>query len=206
MNRHTIGAVVAILLTLGIAWAGLPAADQAEIRPANVSVVSARITPGSGTGVTVVEAGAPRQVVYKITVAYTHFVAAALTQDLTIATLPAKTRLVGVYADLTQQFACATVCTSGTLSMTVGTAAGGTQILLSMDLDAATAVFGDTDGELGASVAAAARVQDAYLASWSSTQIITLRASSGTGNLGTGSATNLNAGSITFYLITEVLP
>jgi hypothetical protein len=145
-------------------------------------------------------------VVYKVTVAYTQFIAAAVTADLTIATLPAKTRLVGVYADLTTPFVCAATCTTGTLSMTAGTAAGGAQILDSFDIDAAAAVFGDTDAELGSSVDAAARVQDAFVASWSATQVVTIRLTSGTGNVGTGAATNFNAGSVTFYLITEILP
>ena len=168
---------------------------------------SPAITAGSGTGVTVDVASEVRRVIYKVTVDYTQFDAAATTHDLTIATLPAKTRLVGVYADLTTPFVCAAVCTTATLSMTVGTSAGGNEILASFDLDAAAAVFGDADAELGASVNAAGRVQDAYIAAWAATQIITLRGTSGTGNWGDGAgATNLNAGSVTFYLITEVMP
>ena len=172
----------------------------------NLSAGAPAITVGTGTGVTVNDTASVRRVVYKVTVASTQFVAAATTADITIATLPAKTRLVGVYADLATPFACASTCTSATLSMTLGTSAGGNQILVSFDADAAAAVFGDADVELGASINAAGRVQDAYLPSWSATQIVTARLTSGTGNIGTGAATNLSAGSITFYLITEVLP
>lgn len=182
------------------------ASGAANVTASAFLPVGARITAGSGTGVTVNSVGALRRVVYKITLAKEAFVAADVTQDITIATLPAKTRLVGVYADVTQQFACTAVCTTATLSMTAGTAAGGNQILVSFDLDAAAAVFGDADAELGTSVNAAARVQDAYIASWSATQIITVRFTSGTGNIGNGSATNLSQGSVTFYLITEALP
>ena len=163
-----------------------------------------RITAGSGTGVTVNDIGSVRRSVYKVTVDRTQFIAAAVTADVTIATLPAKTRLVGVYADLTTQFACTVTCTSSTLSMTVGTAAGGAQILASFDADAAAAVFGITDGQLGTAMTAAARVQNAYL-SWAGT-IISARLTSGTGNVGTGAATNLSAGVVTFYLICEILP
>ena len=173
---------------------------------ATTGATSPAITAGSGTGVTVNEASAVRRVVYKVTVASTQFVTAGLTHDVTIATLPAKTRLVGVYADLTTTFACTATCTTATLSMTVGTAAGGTQVLASFDADSAAAVFGDADGELGASVNAAARVQDAYIASWSAAQAISARLTSGTGNLGDGSVTNLSQGSVTFYLITESMP
>ena len=195
-------AIVALLLVVCApsAWA------QTEIRPASVLVAAAKVTPGTGTGITIVETGAVRRLVYKVTVTSTQFVAAAVTADITIATLPAKTRLVGVYADLTTTFACTATCTTATLSITVGTAAGGAQILASFDADAVAAVFGDADGELGSAVNAAARVQDAYIPSWSATQIITARLTSGTGNIGTGTATHLSQGSITFYLVTEVLP
>ena len=171
-----------------------------------IVATDAKITPGSGTGVTINASAALRRVIYKVTVASTQFVANAVTADITIATLPAKTRLVGVYADLTTTFACTATCTTATLSMTVGTAAGGNQILASFDVDAATAVFGDADAELGAAVNAAGRVQDAYIASWSSTQILTARLTSGTGNIGDGSTSNLSQGTIVFYLVTEVLP
>ena len=88
----------------------------------------------------------------------------------------------------------------------VGSSAGGNQVLVSMDVDAATAVFGDADAELGASMNAAGKIQQAWLPSFSATQIVTARMTSGTGNLGNGSTTNLSQGSVTFYLITEVLP
>jgi hypothetical protein len=198
--------VCAALLVAGLGLSA-PAFAQIEVKPALAAVpAGARVTPGSGTGVTVNVVGEVRRVVYKVTVAYTQFVANGVTADLTIATLPAKTRLVGVYADLVTTFACTDTCTSSTLSMTVGTAAGGTEILGSFDVDSTAAVFGDADGELGSSVNAAARVQDAYIASWSTTQIITARLTSNTGNIGTGTATHLSKGSVTFYLISEVLP
>lgn len=200
-------AIVAVGLSfvfIAYSFSAVLGRDQAEIRPANVSVAAARIAPGSGTGVTVNDAGSVRRVVYKATVTYAQFIAAAVTADWTIATLPAKTRLIGVYADVTQAFVCASVCTTGTLSATVGTSAGGSDVLASFDADAATALFGDADGELGTGLTRAAAIQGSLL-SWAGT-IVTMRLTSGTGNLGSGSATNLNAGSITFYLITEVLP
>src|SRR3972149_6408276 len=87
----------------------------------------------------------PRSVVYKVPVLSTNCVAAATTCDLTIATLPAKAFLKAVIADLTTTYACTAVCTTATLSGTLGTSAGGTQLLASMDLDAAAAQFGDAD-------------------------------------------------------------
>jgi len=200
--RRTLIAAV-LLIGLSPTWG----ASQIQILPALAAVpAGAKVTPGTGTGVTIVDVGSVRRVVYKVTVASTQFVAAAVTADITIATLPTKTRLMGVYADLVTPFACTATCTTATLSMTLGTAAGGNQILLSFDVDAAAAIFGDAENELGASMVITAMIQGAYLPSWSATQIMTARLTSGTGNIGTGTATNLSAGSITFYLITETLP
>jgi len=169
------------------------------------------LTVGSGTGVTVNNTSSVRSVVYKVTVLSTNCIAAATTCDLTIATLPAKTFLKAVFADLTTTYACTAVCTTATLSGTLGTSAGGTQLLASMDLDAATAQFGDADAELGASLNAAARsangaLFNGVLMSWGSTTTVTYRITSGTGNLGDGAATNLSQGAMVFYLVTEVFP
>ena len=116
-----------------------------------------------------------------------------------------------MFADLTTTYACTAVCTTATLSGTLGTSAGGTQLLASMDLDAATAQFGDADAELGASLNAAARsangaLFNGVLMSWGSTTTVTYRITSGTGNLGDGAATNLSQGAMVFYLVTEVFP
>ena len=195
--------LVVVGLCLCVAW---PAWPQTELRPASVSVATARITPGSGTGVTVNELGTVRHLVYKVTVASTQFIANATTADITIATLPAKTRVVGIYAEVATTFACTATCTSGTLSMTLGTSAGANDVLVSFDVDAAAAMFGGLDNQLGSLTNASGRIQGVYLAAWGTTQILTARLTSGTGAVGTGTATNLSKGSVTFYLVTEVLP
>ena len=176
-----------------------------------LNTIAGKVTAGSGTGVTVNETANVRTVIYKVTILSTNCVAAATTCDLTIATLPAKTFLKAVIADLTTTYACTAVCTTATLSGTLGTSAGGTQLLASMDLDAATAQFGDADAELGASLNAAARsangaLFNGVLMSWGSTTTVTYRITSGTGNLGDGAATNLSQGAMVFYLVTEVFP
>lgn len=200
MTRRSLFAAVLVSLLWPV-WASA----QVVVRPALVSVSQSRITPGSGTGVTVNDVGSVRRLVYKVTVSYTQFVAAATTADFTVATLPAKTRLVNAYADVTAQFACASsTCTTSTLSATLGTSAGGNQVLASFDLDAAAALFGDADAEMGTGMTRAAQIQGALI-SWAGTALV-LRVTSGTGNIGNGTVTNFNAGSVTFYLITEVLP
>lgn len=163
------------------------------------------ITAGAATGVTVNDAGTLRKMAYKVTVDRTAFVCAAVTCDVTIGTLPAKSRLLSVIADITQTFACTATCTSSTLSMTLGSSAGGTNFLLSFDADAATAQFGDADAELGAGISRANAVQAGFIGSWSSTTPISLRLTSGTGNIGNGAATNLSQGSVSFIVTVEIL-
>jgi hypothetical protein len=173
---------------------------------AYIQSFAATITQSGATGVTSNHGGALQRQVFKATVAKEAFVSAAVTSDVTVATLPAKTVVLGVYADLTQVFACTATCTSSTLSMTLGTAAGGTELLLSFDADAAITLIGDTDAEMGSWLARATFVQGGRVSSFSATTPVSLRLTSGTGNIGNGSATNLSQGSITFYLVTERLP
>lgn len=171
-----------------------------------LTVSAPALTVGSGTGVTVNDVGSLRELVYKVTIDRTAFVAAAVTSDVTIATFPAKTQLVAVMADLTQTFACTATCTSSTLSFVLGRGSGGAQFLASFDADAAAAQFGDADAELGTTMTRAAAIQAGSFEAWASTQAVVLRLTSGTGNIGNGSATNLSQGSVTIYLVARVLP
>ena len=166
---------------------------------------TSKLTAGSGTGVTVDDVGSLRTQVYKVTVDYTQFDAAAVTHDLIIATMPAKTIIHSVIADVTAQFVCASVCTTGTLSATLGITAGGVEFLESFDIDAAAATFGDADSEVGDKIDVAANTNGGYV-HWAGTTIV-MRGTSGTGNWGDGAGTtNLNAGSVTFYILYSVLP
>jgi hypothetical protein len=130
------------------------------------------------------------------------FLAAALTADCTIATLPAGMKLVGIYADVTVGFTCSGTC-SGTKVVQCGTAAGGTQILAAGLNVAATGQFGLADADLGSGMTRAAAIQGGLIGSWSSTTPVSCRFTSGTGNWGSGAATFVNAGSIKFTLVTE---
>lgn len=169
--------------------------------------VAARITAGSATGLTVDSVGVLQRQVYKVTIDRTAFVSAATTSDVTIGTLPAKTAVVSVYAQVTQTFACTATCTSSTLSMMLGKGAGGAEYLASgLDIDAATTVFGDADAEMGTLMTRAAAIQGGTMNSFSATQAVVMRLTSGTGNIGNGSATNLSQGSVTFYVVTERMP
>lgn len=176
-------------------------------RPRALFLGQPSVTVGTGTGVTVDDSGSVRQVVYKVTVTFANATSNAVTHDLTIATLPAKTFLVHALADVTATYVCEDTCTTATLSATLGSSAGGNQYLLSFDLDAAAAQFGDAAAELGASLAAATvPTMTGALGSWASTSAVSYRVTSGTGALATGGVTNLNAGSVTFYLTTVKYP
>lgn len=160
-------------------------------------------------GLTVNSTGKIGPTWYSVTVPRTVINAAAVTQDITLAVIPAKTVIHRVIADVTQAFACTAVCTSSTLSATTGKTAGGNEYLLSYDADLAAAVFGDAIAEMGASLTAATTPVSSGVGdipSWSANTNLTMRFTSGTGNLGDGTVSNLSAGSITFYILANRLP
>lgn len=171
-------------------------------RPKSLFLAAPAITPGAATGVTVNNSGEVKELQYQVTVATTAFTCAAVTCDVTIGTLPADTFLVRVDAKLTTTFACTATCTSSTLSFILGKGAGGSEYLASFDADAATGVFGDADAEMGTLMTRAAAIQGGTYNTAS--QAVVLRLTSGTGNIGTGAATNLSQGSVNFTLTTRV--
>jgi len=139
---------------------------------------------------------------YKVTASYTQFAAAAVTSDLTLVSLPPKSQIIAVVADLTTQFNCASVCTGSSLSMMVGTAAGGSQVMASgLDLDLATTQFGLADANMGSGLTRAAAIQGGLFGSWTAATPIVMRLTSGVGNVGNGTVTNLSQGSVTFYVL-----
>ncbi len=173
---------------------------------ASVSAIASRLNAASNsTGTVTNETGQLATQLYKVTVPKAAFTAAGVTQTLTIATLPAKSIVHSVFADVTEAFSCTGVCTSGTLSAKVGVTGTIDMFLLEFDLDAATDTFGIADGEMGAGLSVAAEFNGGYN-SWSSVAVL-LTAVSGTGNWGDGaSATNLATGSVTVYILASVLP
>ena len=168
------------------------------LRPRNLYVAGPSITPGSGTGITLNSSGNLNRLIYKITVTNAALSAAAHTADVTIGTLPAKTRLVGIIADVTQTFSGGgeTVAT-----MTCGKSAGGNQYLVSFDVFTGVITRGLADGDLGTSINRASAVQGGDLPSFSGTTAIQCRLSTTTNN-----TSSLVQGSVTFYLQTELMP
>lgn len=172
----------------------------AGVKTGAATLTAIQPTQSGATGVTTNDLGSIRDTLVKITVDRTAFVCAATTCDVTIVTIPAKTWIKNVIGDLTTTFACASTCTTSTLSMVLGRGAGAAEFLASLDADAATGQFGDADAELGTQLVRASAIQGGVLSSWSATTNVVVRLTSGTGNIGTGAATNLSQGSITFYL------
>lgn len=130
------------------------------------------------------------------------FLAAALTADCAVATIPAGQKLVAAYADVTVGFTCSGTC-SGTKVVQCGTAVNGTQILAASLNVATTATYGLADADLGSGMTRAAAIQGGLIGSWSATTPVSCRFTSGTGNWGNAATTFVNAGSIKFTLITE---
>lgn len=176
---------------------------------ASLGVVgTAQITPTTAAGAVVVDPGSNRFTTYVVTFPAAAFTAAAVTQDITIATVPKKFKVMFLVADVTTAFTCASVCTGTTLSMTAGKTAGGSEYLASFDLDAAVATFGLTSAQGGTVfvTGAAVPVQGGDIPSWTATTTVQARFTSGTGNIGNGTVTNLGVGSVTFYLTGLALP
>lgn len=155
-----------------------------------------QITPSVAAGLTVNDPGEVRELVYKVTVPFAAWQVAALTQDITIATLPAKSQLVGIIADTTQAYAGPT----GTIALTVGKSAGAAEYMASHDVKTAAVTKGLADADLGTSMVRAAAVQGGSW-NWTGTQIVSARITSSIGNLSL-----LSQGSTTFYLTVRVHP
>lgn len=156
------------------------------------------VTVGSAAGVSSAYSHRLSEVSYKVTVDKAAFTAAALTQDITLLTIPAKARVYSIVSDCTQAFAGTGL--TGTIQARAGITAGGQEYLLAHDVKTAAVVKGNADADLGTSINRANAVQGGHTPSWTATTTIQMRLASSVGNLGTGAATNLTAGSITFYI------
>jgi hypothetical protein len=133
----------------------------------------------------------------KLTVDYKAFTTAATTQNLTLFALPAKTRVCKAVVEVTTGFA-------GVASLTVSLGTNATtynNLILAFD-PSSTAQKGLLDADMGTALTRAAAIQGGYLPSWSGTTNLNLQLI-GAANLGTGTVTNLTAGSINVYLTVE---
>jgi hypothetical protein len=174
---------------------GLKTSDSVTF--ASVKGTDATITNGTGTGLTVVTAGAFRQQIHKVTVDYTALAAAGLTADKVIAQIPAKTRLVAIYADTTVAYTGGGVTAA---TIIVGKSAGGGEYLASHDVLSGAVTVGLADADMGTEMTRAAAIQGSALVNWTAAIDITVRLTTVTQN-----TDQLTAGSTTYYIITERL-
>jgi len=180
-----------------------------NIAAGNIFPSSTGLGFGGATGISQNANATPTSRTFTIaeTVDRTAFVCAAVTCDVTIFTTNPRTFVQHVIVDLTQTFACASVCTTSTLSFVIGKTAGGNQYLLSVDADAATGQFGVTAAQLGASLAPSTTPTEiGDLPSWTASTNIVLRMTSGTGNIGNGTVTNFSQGSMYIALTGTNIP
>jgi hypothetical protein len=125
------------------------------IYPDEVRVTGANISQSVDGAVTTLESGALRRHSYKVSLDRS-FTGAALTADVVIATLPAKTRLVSIIADTTTVFSGGGVTAC---AMTVGTSVGGAELIASYDCFTAPVVKGLVDADMGTSMTRAAAIR-----------------------------------------------
>lgn len=155
----------------------------------------------TGPGISLVYSGRLTRGQVKITIDKTAWTASATTQDITIVTIPARTRIVAAYSETTEAYAGLV----GTIEVSMGSSAGGTQILGNHDVKTATVTKGLLDADMGASMTRAAQIQGGYLPSFTGTTNISVRLTSGVGNIGNAGVSNLTNGSTTYYLLLETL-
>jgi hypothetical protein len=161
--------------------------------PTNYSALVVQPT----AAVPVTNGALPRSIV-SFTLPNSVWTAAAATQDIVLATIPARTRIASVIADTTAAY----VLGAGSVQLQVGITTGGTELLLAHSVTS-TVTRGLVSGDLGSALGSP--VQGGVLTStmWTtSTTSISARLTGAT-NLGSGSTTNLSAGSTTFHIVVE---
>ena len=164
------------------------------IYPDALRVTAGNITQSASTGTLTLESGSVTTQTYKVSVTR-GFAGAALTADVVIATLPAKTRLISIIADTT------TAWSGGGVSaclQTIGTTLGGAELIASYNCFSAAITRGLVDADMGTSMTRAAAVQGGTIPSWSTTTPIYLRITTTTANTNA-----LTQGETIVYLITE---
>ncbi len=159
---------------------------------------TANITSVSGTGVTVNVTGASNRKLYKITFTNLALSAAVQTADLTIATLPAKTKVCSIISDTTTPYTGGTVVAA---TLIIGKTVGGNEYIISHDVFTAATRKGLADADLGASLTRATAVQGGDIPSFTTTTNISVRLATGAVN-----TNQCTAGTTTVYLETETAP
>jgi hypothetical protein len=133
-----------------------------------------------------------------VTAGFAALQAAALTADASVLTVPAKTRVAAVYADLTTPFTGGAVSAA---TLQLGKTTGGAEYLVAFDALTAPVQRGTADAHLGTSLNRTSAVQGADLPSWTAPTTLSLRLTTVDAN--TDATT---AGSVRLIVILETLP
>ncbi len=149
-------------------------------------------TSGSGETFTGISTAYGRNVVHKITLGHAAVAdaGAVTTTNFTIWTLPAKTRVLRVIADVTAAFTGEPI---SAVTMKVGSSSGGTQYLLEGDIWTNPIVLGNTQTELGTGVVGGSSFGTDI--AWSGTTVVQIQLECVTGTFAA-----LDTGSVTFYI------
>jgi hypothetical protein len=153
-----------------------------------------QVTQASATGTAIYYNGDHRAGCYKMVLYYTAFTAAALTQDVTIATLPAKTRVTSIIVDTPYNY---WGTGAGVYTLRVGHTTGGQEYILDHDVRSGAVTKGLVDGDLGTSINRANAVQGGHIPSWTTTTAITARLTSDV------NVSNITAGQTDIYICLE---
>lgn len=170
--------------------------DNGVTVPGTVFVTSLSGTAGSGTGYTTNSTGAVQHKIHSITVTRAALTAAATTEDETIWTVPAKTRVIRIIVDVTQAFDDAAGPISA-VTIGCGPSAGSAAYVATSSVFTVNTI-GDVAAEIGTGLTSATI---ADIPSFSGTTAISCRFTSTGGNLST-----LTTGSATFYIEHLVYP
>ena len=188
------GAVSGTTGTFSGAVSGTTITGSSTVTGSGVVSTGAQITAGTGTGLTVNDAGSVRNQVYKVTLDYTGLSAAATTATHTIATLPAGVKIVGIIADTTAEYTGGSVSAA---TIEVGIDSGDTDAFLAAhDVFSGAVVVGDADADLGTLIIRANAVSGGYI-NWSGTTVISVLLTTTTDD-----TENLTQGSTTYYIET----
>ena len=161
-----------------------------------ISLTNELITAGSGTGITVNSTGNVNSQLYKVTTTYAAYSDSDTTKGIVICTLPAKTKILSVYADTTAKY---TGGSTDAATIVVGiTSESAAEIIASHDVFSGATTVGLADADMGTAMTRAAAIQGGYLPSWTGTTAIYA-----TLVIATDILSNLTTGSTTFYIETE---
>lgn len=149
---------------------------------------------GTSPGGSVWNTGSARTYINKVSRTHAELTAAATTEDETVWTIPAKSRVIRLIADVTTPFTGGGVTA---VAVTCGFTAGGNEYLVSFDALSGAIVRGDALAEMGASLTDGV----GHVPSWTGTTAVSCRFTSTTANL-----VALTAGEVFLYLEVVTYP